>query len=109
MLKNAKLKQENNCLNIDFNQHCFQILFQSNEQLNFELNKESYLIKQSAIGEVRQKIYYMTGSSHHSIIKVFMDSGVGIVGNRQWGSVILIQSWQRVISFLCSIIRMNMG
>lgn len=67
LLKNAKLKQENNCLNIDFNQHCFQILFQSNEQLNFELNKESYLIKQPAFSLKAGKSYSINRKERYDL------------------------------------------
>lgn len=67
LLKEAKLKQENNCLNIDFNQHCFQILFQSNEQLNFELNKESYLIKQPVFSLKAGKSYSINRKERYDL------------------------------------------
>jgi putative isomerase len=67
LLKDAKLKQENNCLNIDFNQQCFQILFQSNEQLNFELNKESYLIKQPVLSLKARKSYSINRKERYDL------------------------------------------
>lgn len=68
LLKESRLKQDKNALSIDFNQgHRFQILFQTNEPLQFVLNKDGYEVKQAGFTLQAGKTYAISRKERYDL------------------------------------------
>lgn len=68
LIKDIRLKEENNGLNISFDDgHRFQILFQTKELLNFTLNKDSYQVKPASFNLQAGKTYSISRTERYDL------------------------------------------